>query len=74
MIPLRNGLVLPLEVIRLGCAIEDAGYRWEVLADGVLQVKKLPGHRPLLPAQRDAIGRWKHHLAAAISTAPDPKY
>jgi hypothetical protein len=60
---LRDGLVVPVPVLRLLWELENAGYRLRITEDGSLQ---LAPFSKLSSAQLGELRRWKRHLIALV--------
>ena len=67
IIPL-HGIDVPLAALRIGWAVEHAGYQWST-DETRLHVKRTASARTLTQEERQAIARYKTHLMALLKMA-----
>ncbi len=61
---LRSGLVLPIEVLRLGHRLESEGFRFKLDGEGALLVAPFD---QLSADDLASLRRWRWHLTALLS-------
>ena len=67
IVPL-HGIDVPLAALRIGWAVEHAGYRWST--DGTkLHVTRTAGARTLTQKERQTIAQYKAQLMALVQMA-----
>lgn len=67
-VQLKNGLVLPVEAVRLALALEERGFTLQREDDDTLSAQP---YERLTPADFAAIRRWKWHLLAVVDYVAD---